>query len=182
MFPYMRRTIEECCDADGKLQEPLARDALNGDLVMFDSKDGLTTCAMAMEFIKHLHSCITHLEDDDSDECHEDVRSRADSIAKRKMDEGKVVFVRLTIKEKGDAIRLIIEIGNPYDVKGNALTHARTYAVMCARICIWLKEAFASGCGKVLLIEEGKGADGIYDDALRLNARDSEPLKQGEPT
>ena len=168
-FPFMRRTIEECCDKNGTLNEAIARESLKGDLVSFDSKDNSTTCAMALEYIRHLHACLDHLDDSD-----EDASGKEVSITHRKMDSGKVVFVRLTIREKGDAIRLIYEIGNPYDIKGNALTYAWNFAVMCYRIGIWLKEGFAKGCGKVLILEEGKGARGIAEESARLNAKDAE--------
>lgn len=171
-FPFMRRTLEECCDANGKFVEALAREALKGDLITFDSKDNSTTCAMAIEYIKHLHACLDHIDDSD-DSSAEDNNSKEVSIAHRKMDSGKVVFVRITIREKGDAIRLIYEIGNPYEVKGNAMTHAWNFAVMCYRIGIWLKEGFAKGCGKVLILEEGKGAHGISEEAARLNGKDA---------
>lgn len=176
-FPFMRRTIEECCDENGTLDEGLARDALKGDFVSFDSKDNSTTCAMALEYIRHLHACLDHLDDSD-ESSDDDAYGKEVTIAHRKMDSGKVVFVRLTIREKGDAIRLIYEIGNPYDIKGNALTYAWNFAVMCYRIGIWLKEGFAKGCGKVLILEEGKGASGIAEEAARLNAKDAAALQK----
>lgn len=175
-FPFMRRSIEECCDENGKLDESIAREALKGDLVTFDSKDNCTTCAMALEYIRHLHSCLDHM-DDSSDGSDDACGRREEQIAHRKMDSGKVVFVRMTIREKGDAIRLIYEIGNPYDIKGNALTYAWNFAVMCYRIGIWLREGFARGCNKTLILEEGKGADGIADEAARLNAKDEAQQK-----
>ena len=176
-FPFMRRTIEECCDENGILNEAIAREALKGDLVSFDSKDNSTTCAMALEYIRHLHACLDHLDDSD-ESSDDDAYGKEVTIAHRKMDSGKVVFVRLTIREKGDAIRLIYEIGNPYDIKGNALTYAWNFAVMCYRIGIWLKEGFAKGCGKVLILEEGKGASGIAEEAARLNAKDAAALQK----
>ena len=175
-FPSIRKTIDECVDENGHLSESLAREAIDGDCVTWDSKDNCTTCAVALEFVKQIRGCISHLEDKFSDKFHEDAATKIEKKALEKMDKGKVVFVRTTIKEKGDAVRLIFDIGNPYEIKGTAMIHAWNLAVMCARIAIWLKEGFAKGCGKVLLLEEGKGTEGLMEEARRMNREEDEDL------
>ena len=176
-FPVPNATIEECLTPDGRLDEYKARHALNCDQVQIGSKDDRRVIAFTMEYLKQMRSVVEHLAErvgpdaasvDDEKGFRTSAATKNDRRCERNMKRGRHAFCRTDITGCADGIHARLTVQNPREAMGAAENFARDFAVMCARILIYLRENITTT--HITLIE-GDGASGVFADAAELDRR-----------
>lgn len=175
-FPVPNATIDECLAPDGRLDESKARAALNVDQIRVASTDTRRTVAFSMEYLKQIRSVVEHLAAslgadasvDDERGYRTEAQTAGDRRCERNMRRNRVAYVRTDVTDCLDGIHVKLTVANPRETVGNAECFAHDYAVMCARVLNYLKDNITTA--RIVLIE-GEGAAGIYDEARRLDER-----------
>ena len=178
-FPSLRASISDCLAPDGSLDTAKMRRALDCDQVQFSSKDTRRTLAFAMEYLTQTESVVRRLAQtvNAGGECNatvEDARGNyrteaktaGDRSCERRMNRGYHAYCRTDITDCADGIHAKLTVQNPRDVVGHTESFARQYAVMCARILIYLKENITT---TAIVLVEGDGAQGVFDEAREMN-------------
>lgn len=179
-FPVPNYTIDECTAPDGRLDPVKTRRALDVEQVQIGSRDDLRVLAFTLEYLVQQRSVVERMAENMirdgvpasvSDE--KGVRTFAatpgDRRCERNMKKDRVAYVRTDITGCTDGIHVRLSVMNPRIVVGDAERFARDYAIMCARILIYLREAITTA--PIVLIE-GEGASGVYADAEAMDRRD----------
>ena len=182
-FPFPNASIDECLTPDGRLDEIKVRKALDCEQVQVASTDDLRVLAFAMEYLKQMASVVKHLADnlnrdgevaaavsdvDTSANYRTAPATLGDRRCERNMNKGRFAFCRTDITGCADGIHAKLTIQNPRGVVGNAECFARDFAMMCARILLYLRENITTT--RITLLE-GEGASGIYAAAEDMNRR-----------
>jgi hypothetical protein len=180
-FPVPNAEIEDCLTPDGRLDESKARAALNVDQVQFSSADDIRSIAFAFEYLKQTRSVVERLaarvnEDGDCEAVVEevphvpDVRTESstdsDRRCERNMAKGRFCYVRTDIAARERGIVARLSVANPREVAGAAERFARDYALMCARILLYLRENIST---TPVILVEGDGAQGIFAEAAGMD-------------
>ena len=191
-FPVANYTIDECTAPDGRLDPAKTRRALDVEQVQIGSKDDLRVLAFTLESLTQQRSVVEKMAKNLTrdgipasvssvspdgqavlDPARSNYRTEAatpgDRRCERNMKRDRVAYVRTDVTGCADGIHVKLSVMNPRDTVGNAISFARDYAVMCARILIYLREAITTA--RIVLIE-GEGAQGVYADAEAMNRRD----------
>ena len=180
-FPVANAEIDECLTPDGRLDEAKARAALNCEQVQIASTDDRRVVAFSLEYLKQMRSVVERLAENinaqgevaasvtDEKGCRTEAATPGDRACERRMKKGRFAFCRTDITSCADGIHVKLTVQNPREVVGHTESFAYEFAVMCARILIYLKAEIATT--DIVLIE-GEGAQGVYDDARKLNRRD----------
>ena len=181
-FPFPSATLQECLNAEGHLDEAKARRALDCDQIQVGSKDDRRTLAFGFEYLTQIESVVRHLAEqiNRQGDAQASVRDAekgyrayaetpGDRRCERNMEKGRYAFVRTDITSCADGIHVKLTIQNPKGVVGNAERFARDCGVMYARILIFLRSKITTS---PIILLEGDGAKGIYDEAEEMNRRD----------
>ncbi|MBO7685249.1 MAG: hypothetical protein J6V72_02625 [Kiritimatiellae bacterium] len=169
-FPAPNATIDECCNADGKLDFAKARKALDCEQITTSDRDDLAVVAFALEYLKQLEGAVRRLSANPANGARTmDVRTAPatpeDRRTERNMAKGRHAYVRLDVTNCLDGLHVKLSVQNPHNVVGGALRFARDYAVMCAQILLYLRGAVT--LRKIVLIE-GEGASGVFAEAAEI--------------
>lgn len=175
-FPVPNASIDECLGPDGRLDETKARRALAVDQVQTASTDTRRVFAFALEYLAQTRSVVEHMASDLGPDgatvCPEGVHtapaSKRDRACERRMNRGSHAYCRTDVTDCADGIHVRLSVQNPREVVGNAERFAYEYAVMCARILLYLRRSV--GAAAIVLIE-GDGAKGVFADAAALDRR-----------
>lgn len=164
-FPIPNATVDECKDARGALDEAKVRKALACDGILFSSKDNLSVLAFCLEFLRQLHAVV-----------HNMMKSRGETgdskttRCSRRMKRGYFAYVRIDARWVSDRVRVTMNVDDPKAVAGNTNEFAELFCEMCARILIYIKEAYDNHGSSELEYIEGKGCEGILEMAREVNA------------
>lgn len=190
-FPVPDATIDECTDENGRFDEAAARAALDCQQIQIGSKDDRRVIAFTMEYLRQLRSVVERLAEninaDKAGDCaaavtdekgvRTEAQTPADRRCERNMEKGRVAYVRLDITGCRDGIHAKLSVANPRETVGGAEAFAREYAVMCARILVYLRANITTA--KIALVE-GEGAAGVFADAEDLDRRDDLAKMRGQ--
>lgn len=180
-FPVLNASIDECLGPDGHLDPALVRKSLDLEQVQFGSKDDLRVMAFAMEYLTLQRSIVERLaaQIEKGGECAATVADvpthrqepvvPSDQRSERRLNRGRVVYVRTDITGCADGIHAKLSVQNPKGVVGHSESFARDYALMCARMLNYLKDNIKTS--EIVLIE-GEGVAGIYDEARNRDRED----------
>jgi len=190
-FPVANAEIDECLTPDGHLDESKARAALNCEQVQIASTDDRRVIAFGLEYLKQMESIVRHLAENinaqgettaavtDEKGCRTEAVTPGDRACERRMKKGRFAFCRTDITSCADGIHVKLTVQNPREVVGHTESFAYEFAVMCARILIYLKAEITTT--DIVLIE-GEGASGVFADAAAMNRRDDlRKLRDGCP-
>ena len=173
-FPCPNAEIDECLGPDGRMVESKVRRALDCEQVQVGSKDDLPTLAFSMEYLKQMRSVVENLarklnENGGYEASVADDRgvrtegaTDGDRRCERNMKKGRFAFFRTDVTDCLDGIHVKLSVQNPRGVVGNAENFAREFAVMCARILLYLKGEITAS--QIVLIE-GDGCRGVFAEA-----------------
>ena len=186
-FPCLKASITDCLAPDGTLDEAKMRRALDCELVQFSSKDTRRTLAFSLEYLKQMESVVVRLAQklNAGGELHASVetidahapkapdkgvrtepQTPGDRSCERRMKRGYNAFCRTDVTDCADGIHVKLTVQNPRGVVGHTEHFAREYAVMCARILLYLRANITTT--NIVLIE-GEGAQGVYAEAAELD-------------
>ena len=179
-FPVPNYTIDECASVDGRLDPAKTRRALDVEQVQIGSKDDNRVLAFTLEYLTQQRSVVEKMAENmnrdgvaasvtDEKGVRTEAATPGDLRCERNMKRDRVAYVRTDVTGCADGIHVKLSVMNPRVVVGNAEPFAREYAVMCARILVYLREAITTA--RIVLIE-GEGAQGVYADAEAMNRRD----------
>ena len=179
-FPVAQYSIDECKSEGRGLDLSKVRKALDVDGVQMGSRDDMPVLAFGLEYLFQQQSVVEHLAEkmNRQGDCEAGVREAGirteaatpgDRRCERRMNKDLVAYVRTDITSCADGIHVKLSVMNPREVVGNAIVYAREFAVMCARILIYLREAIITA---PIVLLEGEGASGIFADADAMNRRD----------
>lgn len=179
-FPVPNYTIDECASVDGRLDPAKTRRALDVEQVQIGSRDDNRVLAFALEYLTQQRSVVEKMAENlnrdgvaasvtDEKGVRTEAATPGDLRCERNMKRDRVAYVRTDITGCADGIHVKLSVMNPRVVVGNAEPFAREYALICARILIYLREAITAT--RIVLIE-GEGAYGVYSDAEAMNRRD----------
>ena len=180
-FPVANAEIDECLTPDGRLDEAKARAALNCEQVQIGQKDDRRVIAFSLEYLKQMRSVVERLAENinaqgevaasvtDEKGYRTEAVTPGDRACERRMKKGRFAFCRTDITSCADGIHVKLTVQNPREVVGHTESFAYEFAVMCARILIYLREAITT---TDLVLIEGEGAQGVYADAAAMNRRD----------
>ena len=180
-FPVPDASVRECCNAAGRLDETKVRRALAVDQVQIGSKDDMPVLAFGLEYLSQQRAVVERLAHDlnasgdvaaaitDTRGVRTEPATPGDRRCERNMNHGRVAYFRTDVTSCRDGIHVKISVQNPRAVVGHTEAFARDYAVMCARILLYLRNSITTA--RIVLIE-GDGADGIFAEARSLDRRD----------
>ena len=180
-FPVANAEIDECLTPDGHLDEAKARKALDCEQVQIASTDDRRVVAFALEYLKQMRSVVERLAENinaqgettasvtDEKGYRTEAATPGGRACERRMKKGRFAFCRTDITSCADGIHVKLTVQNPREVVGHTESFAYEFAVMCARILIYLRENITQA--EITLIE-GEGAKGVYADAAAMNRRD----------
>lgn len=154
-FPVANYTIEECTSPDGRLDPAKTRRALDVEQVQIGSKDDLRVLAFTLEYLTQQRSVVEKMAENmnrdgvaasvtDEKGVRTEATTPGDRRCERNMKRDRVVYVRTDVTGCADSIHVKLSVMNPRVVVGNAEPFAREYAIMCARILIYLREAITT--------------------------------------
>ena len=180
-FPVANYTIDECTSPDGRLDPAKTRRALDVEQVQIGSRDDLRVLAFTLEYLTQQRSVVEKMAENmnrdgvaasvtDEKGVRTEAATPGDLRCERNMKKDRVAYVRTDITGCADGIHVRLSVQNPRDVVGHAELFAREYAIMCARILIYLRDAITTA--KIVLIE-GEGAQGVYADAEAMKRRET---------
>lgn len=176
-FPVPNASIDECL-TDGRFDEAKARAALKCDQVQIGAKDDRRVLAFTMEFLKQQESVVKKLAAgiNKIGECkavvsgNNDVRTEAatpgDRQCERRMNQGRHAFVRADFSGCSDGIHAKLSVQNPFGVVGDVEGFAHNFAVMLARILIYLRDNITTA---KITLAEGDGAAGVFAEAEEMD-------------
>ena len=179
-FPVANYTIDECTAPNGRLDPAKTRRALDVEQVQIGSKDDLRVLAFALVYPTQQRPVVEKMAENmnrdgvaasvtDEKGVRTEAATPGDLRCERNMKRDRVAYVRTDITGCTDGIHVKLSVMNPRVVVGGAESFAREYAIMCARILVYLREAITTA--KITLLE-GEGAQGVYADAEAMNRRD----------
>ena len=172
-FPVTACTIEEMCNKKGEIDEAKARKALNGEGIT-QSKD---VYALAAEYLKQMRRVIETMAQNSS-ELKAEVKPdhdpfSSDSSCEKRMAKGRYAFVRVDINRlpSKNACKIRLGYANPRNVVGETENFARDFAVMQARILVYIATEMAN-VGTKIILEEGDNCRGIFREADWRNRKE----------
>lgn len=173
-FPCPNAEIDECLGPDGRMVEAKVRLALGCEQVQIGSKDGLPTLAFTMEYLKQMRSVVESLARKinenggfeagviDEKGVRTEGSTDGDRRCERNMKKGRFAFFRTDVTDCLDGLHVKLSVQNPRAVVGNAENFAREFAVMCARILLYLQGEITS---TPIVLIEGDGCQGVFSEA-----------------
>lgn len=185
-FPCLPCKVEELTGPDGRISDSRLRAALVMDQVTIGGKDELPELVFGAEYMGQVKNAIIKLSEkvNEDGECSSAVEDcdgdgssdGSDHRCERNMKRGRFVYCRTDITGCQDGIHAKLTVKNPRGVVGSAELFAYEYAVMCARILLYIKSQIHT-TGVVLL--EGEGCAGVIEAAKRSDA-ESEAARKAE--
>lgn len=166
-FPTPRATFDECLGPDGRLDMTKARVALDCEQIQVGSNDDLKCLAFTFEYLRQMRSVANHLDPDNASTKEVPLanapRQSGETRCERNMRKGRYAYCRTDITSCQDGIHVKLSVQNPKEVVGVTENFARMFAIMCARILLYLKDNIST---TTLHLIEGEGAKAIYEEAF----------------
>lgn len=176
-FPVAKCTMDEMCNKKGSIDEAKARKALDGEGITWAKDDDILVIAVAAEFLSQQRSVIEGMAKD-SKEMNASLKSERDPFSpkdpcERRMAKGRFAFVRVDITRQTskNACRVKLGYANPRNVVGETENFAHDFAVMQARILVYIATEMAN-VGTKIILEEGDNAKGIFREAEWRNRKE----------
>ena len=184
VFPVANCSIEEMC-TNGAFDESKARKALSSPGITWSSNDCRPVIAFAAELMKQQHSVLANM----SVKHHENmtlsnaVLDNPKDKCQRNYLKGRYAFVRVDINwlSQSNTTKVTLSYDNPKDVVGTCIDFAHDYAVMTARILLYLyRELNGKNSDYNIILAAGKNCEGLYHEAAWMDARDDEKKRIAE--
>ena len=177
-FPVAACSIEEMCNEKGELDESKARKALNVEGITHSKDDDILVYALAAEFLKQLCRVVegmvkTTQNDAAATLIPDNSTITSDDRCEKRMLKGRYAFVRVDISRlpSKNACKIRLGYANPRNVIGETENFARDFAVVQARILVYIATEMADTGTKIILVE-GDNCRGVFREAEWLNRKE----------
>lgn len=176
-FPVSKYTIDECL-VNGRLDPIKTRQALNVEQVQIGSRDDFPVLAFTLEYLTQQRSVVERMAENinhsgetvatvtEDKGIRTEAATLGDGKCERNMRRNRVAYVRTDISNCTDGLHVKLSVLNPKEVVGHTEKFAREYALICARIFLYLRDNIKTT--KITLIE-GEGVSGLYAEAELMN-------------
>lgn len=171
-IPFAARELKDCLNCHGKIDRALAQTALFGSVSHADgsynpftpsSSDDEMVYFAALTFLDNLHEAYATVVADERADCHAETQCRQDERLVTRMDEGRFVFVRISINRVRAGVSVSVAVNNPHGVVGKSEVEARMFAVTAVQLYLRI----ATQCPWISVT----AAPDIVADARAANAR-----------